>query len=763
MLISLSLAAVVFSRIGIRTDLTALLPGGRDPEARLLGEELRTGTAAGLVLVGIEGANDATLASLSDRLTDRLSHDPHFLFAQNGHHLLDQDVVARLFADRYLLSPNVDPASFSVASLRADFIRLRDGLASSAQPLVQQFGLPDPTGALPALLAAWQGEGHARLDHGVWFATETRPDHPRALLVVRLRAGGADLAGQEAAIAALRADFASAAPAAHLLLTGAPVFAQAAAHAIQSDVRLLSIASVLLVAGWLVWRFRSPWMLAAIAITVPLGLSVAALAVQAAFGFVHAITLGFGMTMLGITVDYPVLLVGHRKQGEPAPDTIRRIAAAFTLSVLTASLGLSGMAGSSFPGVAQLGLFSVAGILTAAAATRWLLPPLIEQAAIAPSYAGDPVRLLRIEALRRGRAWGLLAPAAALGVIMLAGGVRLDRDLASLTPVPPALLALDGELRRQLGAPDIGQLAVVRGPSADAVLAAEEAARPMLDRLQRAGVMTGFDMAARLLPSIATQRARQAALPDAAGLRARIGQAADGLGFTPRAFVAFAAAVAQARTQAPLTAADLPSTLLRTRLDALLFRRDGGWIGAVIPSGVAEPAVLRAAFEGLPGWRFIDIRQTTERVVAGYTRQAWPFLAAGGGAAILVLLIGQRDPPRTARVLGAIAATLLVSVGILVARGVGLSLIHLVSLQFVAGIGLDYALFFARPQLDAEERARTLRTLLTCNVMALLTFSLLCLCHTPLLRQIGQTVSVGVVLAFGFGFLFAGPARGTPR
>ena len=129
---------------------------------------------------------------------------------------------------------------------------------------------------------------------------------------------------------------------------------------------------------------------------------------------------------------------------------------------------------------------------------------------------------------------------------------------------------------------------------------------------------------------------------------------------------------------------------------------------------------------------------------------------------MLLLLAGQRDPARTARVLAAIAATLLVSVGILVGRGVSLSLIHLVSLQFVAGIGLDYALFFARPQLDAEERARTLRTLLTCNVMALLTFSLLCLCHTPLLRQIGGTVSLGVVLALGFGFLFAGPRPAAP-
>jgi predicted exporter len=85
-----------------------------------------------------------------------------------------------------------------------------------------------------------------------------------------------------------------------------------------------------------------------------------------------------------------------------------------------------------------------------------------------------------------------------------------------------------------------------------------------------------------------------------------------------------------------------------------------------------------------------------------------------------------------------------------------LSLIHVVSLQFVVGVGLDYALFFARRQLDQEERARTLRTLAICNAMTLLTFCMLALCRTPLLRQIGITVAIGSFAALVLAFLFAG-------
>ncbi len=756
MLAALALAALVFTHITVRGDLGELLPHARDPAARLVDEELRTGTAASLLLIGIEGAPADTLATVSNRLSDRLSHDPGLLFVQNGHGLLDPDAMRTLFASRYLLAPQAAGA-FSVAALRADFIRLRDGLASSAAPLVQQYGLPDPTGALPALLASWSGGGNAILRDGVWFAPDALPDGDRALLLARLASSGTDLPAQARALHRLRAAF-ERIPDRHgarLLVTGAPVFAQAAEAAVRRDVRLLSIVSALLVAGWLSWRFRSPWVLAAIAISVALGLSAAAFAVQLAFGFVHGITLGFGMTMLGITIDYPVLLIGHRKQGEPPPDTIRRIARPFTLSVLTASLGLSGMAGSQFPGVAQLGLFAAVGILASAAATRWLLPVLIGRAGLAPSYAGDPGRLDGIESWRRWRLWGVVPPLLAVLGIVLAGGPRLDHDLASLTPVPPSLLALDGSLRAQLGGPDIGQLGLVQAAAPEAVLQAQEALEPRLDTLVTTHAISGFEDAARLLPSAALQRARQLALPDDATLHRAIAQAAAGLGFTPQAFDGFAADIARARGQPPLTANDLPGSLLRTRLDALLFERDGAWFGPVIPAGVADPTALAAVF-ARPGWVFIDVRRTTEAVVRGYTRQAWPFLAGGAGVAILVLVLGQRDPLRSLRVLAAIAATLLVTLAVLVLSGTRLTLIHLVSLQFVAGIGLDYALFFARPQLDAEERARTLRTLLTCNVMALLTFSLLCLCRTPLLREIGGTVCIGVVLAMVFGFLFAG-------
>ena len=750
------LLAIVLTHIAVRADMTDLLPPGQSEAERFLMDELRSGPASGLVLLGIEGAAPADLARISRSMAASLDRSDLFLLISNGSAgafgAADQDF---LFRHRYLLTPAA-PDAFGEPALRADMRHLFAMLQTSASPLVTRFGLADPTGAALALLKVWGGASRLRSVDGVWFAS----GRDRALMLATIRAAGMDLDAEQAASDAIERAFAAAHPGgARLLATGPAIFARDAARAIRADIHLLSIASAILVGGLLFWRFRSGWVIAAIAIPILLGFAVAALVVQLAFGYVHGVALGFGMTMLGVTVDYPVLLIGHRKLGEAASGTLRRIGQAFTLAVLTAALGLTGMLLSGFPGLAQLGLFSVTGILVAATATRWLLPKLIVAADLAPVAAGDPERLLRIERLRALRVPAAAMCAVAALYLLAIRHPDLRSDLAALSPVPPAALALDAQMRAELGAPDAGQVGVVTGATAEDVLQREERLLPVLDGLQRDGAIAGAEIAARFLPSAAVQRARRDALPEPAELSARVTAAQAGLPFRPGAFQPFLDDVAATKAMQPVVLADFAGTLGRTRIDALLFQRADGWHGLIAPTGVRDPARVADALRQA-AVSYIGMGAAANRIVATYTALALRWLAIGAGLAFGVLLIGLRDPLRVARVAGSIAAAILVTVALLTALGARLSLVTIVSLQFVGGVGLDYALFFARRQLDAEERARTLRTLATCNAMAVTTFGLLALCRTPLLRGIGQTVVIGTVAALCLGFLFAGPRPG---
>ena len=565
-------------------------------------------------------------------------------------------------------------------------------------------------------------------------------------MLLRTRAGGMDIAGQDRVAEAIAKAFSAARPGpARLLAAGPAVFARDAARGIRHDVELLSAVSGVLILGLLLWRFRSVLIIAAIGVVVALSLAAAALAVQWRFGFVHGIAFGFGMTMLGVTVDYPVLLIGHRKLAEPAGGTFRRIGPAFVMAVLTASLGLTGMAVSDFPGLSQLGLFSLAGVVAAALATRFVLPPLVVAAGLAPVWAGDPAHLLRLERWRRHRLWALAPVLAAMCVIAIVG-LPVEHDLNALSPVPPASRDLDRQLRNELGAPDIGLTAIVRGRTAEAVLLRQEALAP-----------AGAEYAARLLPSEARQGARRALLPDPATLAERLDAAGQGLPFRPGAFRPFQDAVEAARTAPPLVAADVRPPLLAARLAPLLFERDGVWYGPMVFSTATDRDTVETALGGQPDVSVLDLRTEANTVIGAYAAQAWRWAGFGAVAALVMLVAGLRDLVRVARIVAALLAAGLVTVAILAASGAHFSLLHLVALQFAAGVGIDYALFFSRPQLDAEERARTIRTLVTCIGMTLLTFGLLALCQTPLLRTIGQTVAVGAASAMAFAFLWAGP------
>ena len=347
--------------------------------------------------------------------------------------------------------------------------RLLRGLQSSAAPLVQQFGTADPPGAFLAIARDWVGASKVRSVHGVWFA----PERDRALILARTRAGGMDIAGQDAVMPQSGRPLRAPNPATRRLLAAGPaVFAREAAHAMRGDVETLSIASTILVAALLLWRFRSPWVLGVIAVPVVLGIAAAALVVQLVFGFVHGVAVGFGMTMLGVTVDYPVLLVGHRKQGEAAPATLRRIGQAFTLSVITAALGLTGMLFSGFPGLSQLGCFSIVGILVAAAVTRWLLPRLIVAADLAPRRGGRSGQTAAHRTAARLAHAGASAPASSRAHACLAmrgaalGASTLPRSARCPAPHLPWMPNCAASLARQMRCP----LRWCREATAEAVL-----------------------------------------------------------------------------------------------------------------------------------------------------------------------------------------------------------------------------------------------------------------------------------------------------
>jgi len=407
--------------------------------------------------------------------------------------------------------------------------------------------------------------------------------------------------------------------------------------------------------------------------------------------------------------------------------------------------GLVPMLASGFPGLAQLGLFAAAGLAGAALATRFLLPALLPA-------EGLPVRalperaahvLLRLPSLR----WPVLGGLALVAIALaLAGGPRLARDIAELSPVPEPVRALDGELRGQVGAPDVRVVLSVTGADAEAALRASEAAAAAL---LRSGAVAGIDQPARYLPSIATQRDRIAALPDDATLAARLEAARAGLPFRATAFAPFLDGVAEARRLPPLTPADLrEAPLLAARLSPLLRQEADGWRALLLPEGIRDLAALRAAAATIPGLLVVEIKAETEALLDQGITAALRW-GAVGGVLVLLLLGAGRGVAGGLRIALALCGALLLTFAALHALGERITVFHLTAALLLAGVGMDYALFISRTDRgDAGDAARALGAVITCMVTTLLTFGLLALCRTPVLHATGLTVCIGVASAF---------------
>jgi len=776
-LLAILAASWVIARAHYSADLSAFLPARPDPKQALLVQLLRDGPTSQLMLLSIEGADPDTRARLSHELAQRLTGEAAFSMVANGEAAAFARDRELLFKQRYLLSPAVTPERFTADGLGAAFSNTLSELGPSLGDFGAELLTHDPTGETEQLLDSLDTSNAARTYQGVWVSA----DGARALLMARTSASGSDTDGQQAAIRTIEAAFSAitsrsavAATGARLLLSGPGVFAAEARRNIQHEVLRLSILSTVLIGTLLLAVYRSLMLLALGFLPVLSGAVAGVAAVALGFDAVFGITLGFGVTLIGEAVDYSVyLFVQSAHRGEHASDasnwqqsrwpTVR-------LGMLTSVCGFAALLPSQFPGLAQLGLYSVAGLIGAALVTRFVLPALLPASA-----------RLRIPEVLAGRIAGCLQPLrrlrAALWLIALASVLVLalhraplwSQELSALSPVPMSEQQLDGSLRADLGAPDVGDLIVVDGASAEAALQGAEAVGARLDPLIGAGSIAGYESPSRFLPSAALQRARQASLPDGTTLQARVASAARAAGLRPERLAPFLEDVAAAR-QAPLLGrADLQGTSLATGLDALLVQLGGRW-SALIPlrsatSGPqaqhidADSIASKLSDIGIGGVRVsvLDLKSGSDGLYHQYLSGAIRLSCIGLAAISLLLLITLRSAVRTVRILLPLALAALVVAAIFALQGRPMTILHLIGLLLIFAVGSNYALFFDRRALDAkgDGDSRVLASLLLANLTTVIGFGVLATSAVPVLQALGATVAPGALLALLFSAMLA--------
>jgi predicted exporter len=752
--LALMTAAAVWFAVALKvdSDFSAFLPAGQSQTQRIFTRELRDGVTSRLLLVELAHDDPRILAAISRSMARALSANPEFRHVANGEGALGAAELALIERHRYQLSDRVDAAHFEPAALRAALEERLEGLAGGGGALEKRWLANDPTGETLHILAQIAPPIQPSRVDGVWFAR----DGAAALLVAQTRAPGWDVEGQQRAIAVLENAFAVARKdgAAQMRYSSPGAMSVASRTLIATDVTRLSLTSIVLILAILLWVYRSVPVVLLCFLPAATGLVAGVVAVSAWFGTVQGITLGFGATLLGEAVDYPSFLLTQLHTGESVSGARTRLGPTLRMAILTTACGSLALLFADFPGLAQLGLLTMVGILTAGAMTYWVLPLWIPAAWVRVSP--PPPARATAPKLGAGTRWTVVGVLVVVVAALAWNRPWFDDDVASMNPAPAALRERDRELRDALGAPDVRYLLVVSGLTQEDVLERAEELRPELRRWTASGAIRGFDLVTDLLPSASRQAMRQAALPAAAQLRANLDVALAGLPFRPHTFDPFVADMEEARSAKPLTLQSMTESALRFRAESLLRHDAGvdgasgdGWYAVVPLRGVTDAAAIAhgAAAMGNAQVRWIDLRAESTAMMTAFRQRA--MLYAGLGALLVfgVLAQGLRSAPQALRLMAPVLLAIALTAGALAAAGAPLSVLHLVALLLVLGVGINYALFLARAAVAREDARRTLRTLAVVSGTTLCAFGMLAWSRIAVLQVIGTTVCLGVAFS----------------
>ncbi|WP_250339067.1 MMPL family transporter [Luteibacter flocculans] len=751
------LGVVVATHLKVGTDLRSFMPAPTTPDQKLLMEQVGEGPGSRLLLVAIDGGDDTTKAALSRGLAAALRKDAAFTQVVNGDFDLGM-LDSSLLPYRFLLSPTLDTQRLDEAYLADQLQQRLDDLSSPAATLLKGLLPRDPTLETLKVAERWTPAHSPEVREGVWFSSRGE-----ALLLAQTRGAGFDPGAQDDAIGRLRAAFAAlpGSGQSHLTISG-PGYFTVVVNAQTRDQadwigRISTIGFIVLMLA----AYRSIGALLLGALPVATGALAGIVALSLWFPEVHGITLAFGFTLLGVAQEYPIRLLSHRRAGESALASVRGLWPLLLTAIGSACIAYLAFYASGVGGLKQLAVFTIVGLLAAGFSTRYALPYLLpEKARDVADMPGLAAFRTWLDNLPRPRWLPLPILAAVVAMLAFAPGSFWQNDLSALTPLPRDMLMTDARLRGELGAPDVRYLLVVQAPTADGVLTASAKLEPALRAQVTAKNLDGFELPSIYLPDLATQRARQAKLPDRPALDAALDGALEGLPFRRDLFAPFEADVEAARTAPLLTPETFSRSALGQRLAAMLVQRGDHWVGLSTLSGVRDASALAAAVSSAaPNARLLDLKDASESLVAAYRTRILHAVLAAGALLFITITLALRSLRRAWHVLAPMTLATFLVLAVERVLGIPVSLFHLVALILAAGLGLHYALFFERDTGDPAEQRRTLHATVVCVLAALLVFGMLAWSSIPVLRAIGLTVALGVAFHFCLSILMAPHAR----
>jgi predicted exporter len=751
-------ALVVMPRLRIETNLLALLPATAENRVQLDAVK-RFADRSSRELVFIVGTSQRdSLRATGLAFADTLTKSGAFARVD---FVVDDRYITAARAERPMRAALL--SARQRAQLEHDVPALeRDALRAAYTPLgfTRPFGISeDPLGlASTAFAEALPGSGKARLEGDILVVS----GEGRHWTVVRATTAQDPYRTETqervtAAIDAARAAATGVTKDAQIAGSGVILHAAAAASKAQSEVATFGGIDLLAVVLLIVLVFRQLRPLLVTLLTIGVATIAAITACQFAFGQVHILTLTFGTSLIGVSVDYALHYFVNRMPSRDAEAKPHNIVPALILGCTTTVAGYMTLLVAPIPGLRQIALFSAVGLATACAIVILLYPAGLSALSVlfrrlhlegsnpprpVPLWIGRLARFQPLTILPRPATWTLCAMALAATLWGLSLLQPRD-DVRALQRPPPELVASEQRVRTLLGVGFDTRFVLVTAPTTEFVLQRLETLETELAKLELGGAIKGHMSVSPSLVSLQRQVRDRALLEHKVyGEDGALAHVMQKLGFDPGVIAARQEAFASSRGNYLK-----PDSWLASPLSAPVRHLWLGTLGSdeaavVLLDGNVAPNLVRAAVESVPGVRYVDQVADISSVLGEYRRIASWLMLVVIGVMLACLFIFYRSGAAVRTALPA-AIGIALTLATLGFMHEPVNLFHVLSLLLVLGLGVDYAIILR----EGRSQQAVLAVFLSMTT-TLVSFGLLGFSSVAFVRSIGLTVALGVAFTF---------------
>jgi predicted exporter len=522
------------------------------------------------------------------------------------------------------------------------------------------------------------------------------------------------------------------------LRSGVVFIASDTSKAAQKDISAIGLISAMAALILIGSIFRSFYAIGAVLLTVSIAFLYAFLACFFIFPKVYLLTLAFGTSLIGMSVDYCLYWLTGSIDDVKSPLARRRyLFPGMFLALLTTAMGYLLLAATPFPVLSQMAVFSISGIVASWLTVLCLFPYFSKLRFVSNKTNSMPLCirpgfLSEYPFLR----W-LLIVATILISIYGAYSFRANDDIRSLASFNKTLVNEQLQVSKILDIPSSSQFFIVTGSSESQVLTLTEGLTKELDGLISTGYISGYQSVTQYVPSMAAQELAASAY-DSLNKKVALKRVAKEMGMDS------AWEKNQSLISAPLTISDLSTLPIYKKLSYLWFDSDPTIRStAILLIGInGQSSVEQLSKLSTQDIMWIDKPQEISEIFHRYRTLFSYIIVAGYLLTFYIIYLKYKEDSWRA-VMPPIFATF-ITLAVLTALGEPIGLLSVIAFALLLGVGTDYGIFLLQYPRDRK----ILFSISIAALMTLISFGSLSLSSVPALHGFGLTLFFGIFFSW---------------